>query len=192
MDAGIRPRRAFAATLRARLVNPVVRAVLRSPWHRVLSGSMLLLAYTGRRSGICRELPAMYAVLGDRFVVVAGQPDTKTWWRNFAGERRPVTVTVAGRRERHRGRLLGTRTAGHQLAVDAYRARYPRVPVGNATPVLVLTPQHRGQRYLPTGSAAGGQPESRRVHDVAERPRLLPTASAEPGSPAPRGPRHGR
>jgi hypothetical protein len=140
MDAGIRPRRTLAATLRAHLVNPVVRGLLHSPAHRVLSGSTLLLAYAGRRSGVRRELPAMYAVLGDRFVVVAGQPDTKTWWRNFAGDVRPVTVTVAGQRRSGRARLLDSRTAEHHVALAAYRQRYPRVPVDDTTPVLDVTP----------------------------------------------------
>jgi hypothetical protein len=85
----------------------------------------------------------MYAVLGERFVVIAGQPDTKTWWRNFAGDVRPVTVTVAGRHDCCRAQLLDARTAEHQLALDAFRERYPRVPVGDSTPVLVLTPDHR-------------------------------------------------
>jgi hypothetical protein len=140
MDADIRPRRAFTAALRAHLVNPVVRTLLRSPAHRLMSASVLLLTYTGRRSGVRREVPAMYAVLGDRFVVVAGRPDTKTWWRNFTGDVRPVTVTVASRHTSCRGQLLEPRTADYQLAVDAYRERYPRVPVGDSTPVLVLTP----------------------------------------------------
>ena len=143
MDADIRRRRTFAATVRAHIVNPVVRSLLRSPAHRLLSGSVLLLAYTGRRSGVRRELPAMYAVLGDRFVVIAGQPDTKTWWHNFAADVRPVTLTVAGRRSRCGARLLEPRTAEHQLAVDAYRERYPRVPVGDSTPVIVLIPDHQ-------------------------------------------------
>jgi hypothetical protein len=82
----------------------------------------------------------MYAVLGDRFLVAAGQPDTKTWWRNFAGDARSVTVTVAGRPENCRARLLEPGTAEHQRAVDAYRERYPRAPLGDATPLLVLTP----------------------------------------------------
>jgi hypothetical protein len=142
MDADIRPRRTLAATVRAHLVNPVVRSLLRSPAHRLLSGSVLLLAYSGRRSGVRRELPAMYAVLGDCFVVLAGQPDTKTWWRNFVGDVQPVTVTVAGRHTSCRARLMDPRTAEHQLALDAYRERYPRVPVQDATPVLVLTPDH--------------------------------------------------
>jgi hypothetical protein len=144
MDADIRRRRTLAATVRAHIVNPVVRSLLRSPAHRLLSGSVLLLAYTGRRSGVRRELPAMYAVLGDRFVVIAGQPDTKTWWHNFAGDDvRPVTVTVAGRRSCCGTRMLEPQTAEHQLAVDAYRQRYPRVPVGDSTPVLVLTPDRQ-------------------------------------------------
>jgi deazaflavin-dependent oxidoreductase (nitroreductase family) len=140
MDADTRRARTLAARVRAHVVNPVVRILLRSPAHRVLSRSVLLLAYTGRRSGVLRELPVMYAVLGRRFVVIAGKPETKTWWRNFAGEVRQVTVTVAGRRSSCRAHLVDARTAEHQEALDAYRERYPRVPVGDATPVLVLTP----------------------------------------------------
>jgi deazaflavin-dependent oxidoreductase (nitroreductase family) len=140
MDADIRRRRTLAATARTHVVNPVVRELLRSPAHRLLSGSVLLLAYTGRRSGEHRELPTMYAELDDSFVVVAGQPDTKTWWRNFAGDVQPVTVTVAGRQRSCLARLVAPGTAEHSPAVDAYRERYPRAPVGDAAPVLVLTP----------------------------------------------------
>jgi hypothetical protein len=140
MDADIRTRRTLAGSVGDLVMNPVVRGLLRSPAHRLVSGSVLLLTYTGRRSGVRRELPVMYAMLGDRFVVVAGQPDTKTWWRNFAGDVRPATVTVAGRHNSCRARLLGLGTVEHQLALDAYRERYPRLPIGNAIPVLVLTP----------------------------------------------------
>jgi deazaflavin-dependent oxidoreductase (nitroreductase family) len=104
---------------------------------------VLLLEYTGRRSGVRRELPAMYAVLGGRYVVAVGQPETKTWWRNFTGDVRPVTVTVAGRRRSCRARLLDPRTAEHQSALGAYRQRYPRVSLGDATPILDVTPDHR-------------------------------------------------
>ena len=142
MDADIRTGPTFATRFRAHLVNPVVRRLLRTPAHRVLSSSVLLLAYTGRRSGTPRELPVMYAVLGERFVVVVGQPEAKTWWRNFTGEVRPVTVTVAGRRVSCRAQLVGSTSADHQRALAAYRARYPRLPVEDATPVLVLAPDH--------------------------------------------------
>jgi F420H(2)-dependent quinone reductase len=143
MDADIRPRRTLAGSVGDLVMNPFVRGLLRSPAHRLLSKSVLLLAYTGRRSGVRRELPVMYAMLGDRFVVVAGQPDTKTWWRNFAGDDRPVAVTVAARHNSCRAHLLEPGTVEHQLALDAYRERYPRVPLRDATSVLALTPENR-------------------------------------------------
>jgi hypothetical protein len=143
MDADIQPRRTLAARLRGHLVNPVVRCLLRTPAHRVLSGSVLLLAYTGRRSGVRRELPAMFAMLDDRYVVVAGRPETKTWWRNFTSDVQLATVTLAGRRHSCQARLLEPRTAEHQLALGAYRERYPHVPVEDAIPVLVLTLDNR-------------------------------------------------
>ena len=62
---------------RGLVVNPVVRTLLRSPAHRLLSGSLLLLDDTGRRSGRRYVLPVAYA--GDDLVVVVGQPATKSW-----------------------------------------------------------------------------------------------------------------
>ena len=47
-----------------RFINPFVKAVLRSPVHRLLSGSLVLLTYTGRRSGRRYTLPVMYAEQG--------------------------------------------------------------------------------------------------------------------------------
>lgn len=140
---GARRARSVAATLRARLVNPVVRCLLRTPLHRALSASVLLLSYTGRRTGVRRELPVMFAPLDDGYVVVAGQPGTKTWWRNFSGDARPVTVVRAGQRRRCRARLLEPGTEEHRRALDAYRQRYPRVPVEGAVPVVLLRPDHQ-------------------------------------------------
>jgi hypothetical protein len=136
-------RRTLAAAVRPHVVDPVVRGLLRSPAHRLLSGSVLLVACTGRRSGVRRELPVMYAETGGHYVVVAGRPDTKTWWRNFADDVRPVTLTVAGRLGSARARLLEPSSAAYRLALDAYRVRYPPVPVEETTPVLVLSPDHR-------------------------------------------------
>jgi deazaflavin-dependent oxidoreductase (nitroreductase family) len=109
--------------LRRALVNPVVSAVLRSPAHRVLSGSYLLLQYTGRRSGRRRELPVAYARDGERLLVVAGRPQGKRWWRNFRGPH-AVEVIVAGERRPGRGRLLVGEA--REQALRAYVERFPR------------------------------------------------------------------
>jgi hypothetical protein len=117
--------------------------LLRSPAHRLLSGSVLLLAYTGRRSGVRHEFPAMFAVAGDRFVVIAGRPQTKTWWHNFGTDPQAVEVTSAGRRRSCRASRPDSTTDQYRQALDAYRRRFPRVPVEDGTPVIVLVPDDR-------------------------------------------------
>ncbi len=109
--------------LRRALLNPLASALLRSPAHRLLSGSHLVLAYTGRRSGRRRELPVMYARDGGRLLVVAGRPEGKRWWRNFC-EPREVEALVSGERRRGRGRLLAGKE--REEALSAYLARFPR------------------------------------------------------------------
>jgi CBS domain protein/F420H(2)-dependent quinone reductase len=138
--ATARPARSPSAAARARLVNPVVRRVLRSPAHRVLSGSVLLLEYTGHRSGERHELPAMFAAAGDRLVVIAGRPGTKTWWHNFGRRPQAVTATVAGRRRTYRAVRPDAATDLYRQALETYRRRFPRVSVPSGTPLIVLVP----------------------------------------------------
>jgi F420H(2)-dependent quinone reductase len=76
---------------RNRLVNPVVRLLLRSPLHPVLSRSLVILSYQGRKTGRWRSLPCMYARDGQDLYVVPGQPDRKVWWRNL---RQPTQVCL--------------------------------------------------------------------------------------------------
>jgi deazaflavin-dependent oxidoreductase (nitroreductase family) len=132
--------RSTGGRFRARVVNPVVRAVLRSPAHRLLSGSVLLLEYTGRRSGRLRALPVMYAPAGEDLVVMAGHPATKSWWRNFDLDPRPVQVTVRSGRQNCTARRPDVGTDDHEQAVRAYRRRFPRGVPDPGGPVVVLTP----------------------------------------------------
>jgi deazaflavin-dependent oxidoreductase (nitroreductase family) len=131
--------RSVAARFRARVVNPVLRLLLQSPAHRMLSGSVLLLDYTGRRSGRRYGLPVMYASTGDGFVVMAGQPAHKTWWRNFGGEPQPVAATVGGKRTMCTARLLDVGADEHRQAVQAYQRRFPKMVLDPTAPVLLIT-----------------------------------------------------
>ena len=63
--------------------NAVVETVLKSPLHGIMSGKMVLIRYLGTRSGTEHTLPVQYADAHNGLVVVVGQPNTKTWWRNF-------------------------------------------------------------------------------------------------------------
>lgn len=108
-----------------RVFNPLVVAILRSPAHRLLSGALLLLTVTGRRSGRNFTFPVMYAPDGDDLLVFVGMHEEKQWWRNLRGGAE-VTVRVRGQEESRDAELLtGDRTAlAEPLA--AYLRRFPK------------------------------------------------------------------
>jgi len=67
-----------------RVINPVVKGVLCSPIHGLMSHNTMLLRFSGRRSGRVFELPVSYAELDGTiygFTALSGQ-----WWRNFEGQ----------------------------------------------------------------------------------------------------------
>jgi hypothetical protein len=67
--------------------NTLVIALLRSPLHRLLSGSTDVIRYTGRRTGQQHEVPTQFARHDDDVIVLVGRPERKTWWKNFRTER---------------------------------------------------------------------------------------------------------
>jgi len=79
-----------------RTTNPVVKALLRSPLHRIASGSTALITVTGRRSGRSYTFPVSYRREGDVVRIVVGWPESKVWWRNLTGEGAPVKIALAG------------------------------------------------------------------------------------------------
>lgn len=81
--------------------NLLVRAILRSPAHRLLSNRVLLLTYTGRRTATAYTIPVQYVAERDTLRVKVGVPERKLWWRNL---RRPATAVRV--RLRLRGRDL--------------------------------------------------------------------------------------
>jgi hypothetical protein len=81
-----------------RFVNPLVKWILRSPIHRLLSSHLLLISVTGRRSGRVYEIPVAYHQSGDSTTINVGAPERKQWWRNFRN-RRPTHVIIRGDRQ---------------------------------------------------------------------------------------------
>lgn len=76
------------------VANPLLRVVLRSPLHGLVSDSLLLLSYEGRRSGDRFRTPVAYERDGDEFVVTTFR-EAGTWWRNFQ-DGHPATVWLRG------------------------------------------------------------------------------------------------
>ena len=74
-----------------KIVNPAVRLILRSPWHEMMSNSLLLITYKGRKSGMEYSLPVQYVSDNRTIYIIVGMPEKKTWWRNL---RRSATVQL--------------------------------------------------------------------------------------------------
>lgn len=77
-----------------RVYNPAVILLLRSSLHGLISGSTMLISYTGARSGNFYTLPVNY-VRDDRDLLCVS-PSTHSWWKNLRGGS-PVTVLLGGR-----------------------------------------------------------------------------------------------
>ncbi|MDH3724829.1 MAG: nitroreductase family deazaflavin-dependent oxidoreductase, partial [Thermoleophilia bacterium] len=118
-------KRSLQRALRRRLANPIVRATLRSRLHRLLSGALILVTYTGRRSAREFTIPVMYVQTGARLVVFVGDAEHKQWWRNLRGGA-PVEVQLRG--SRHRGHAVAVRGSAGELdaPLREYLARFPK------------------------------------------------------------------
>ncbi len=104
--------------------NPVVRPLLRSRFHRLLSGLLLLITVTGRKTGGRHTFPVMYARDDADIVIVAGWASKKRWWKNLIGGG-DVTLLIRGETVHGRGTALVEPSAERGRALRAYLTRYP-------------------------------------------------------------------
>lgn len=80
-----------------RLLNPIVTALLRSRLHGWMSADVMLLTFTGRKTGRTYTTPVTYVRDGSRVRVFTQSP----WWRNC---RDGAEVTLLLQGAEHRGR----------------------------------------------------------------------------------------
>ncbi len=74
------------------LANRLVTTILRSPWHRLRSNRLLLLTFTGRKSGEEFTTPVRYVQKGETLQLIVVYP----WWKNLVGQA-PVRLLLRGR-----------------------------------------------------------------------------------------------
>jgi len=80
------------------VINTIVRALLKSPLHRLMSDSFLVMYYTGRKSGKSFRTPVRYMrVDGGVRVFTANHTQ---WWRNIAANPN-VDLLIAGKTSPH-------------------------------------------------------------------------------------------
>ncbi len=74
--------------------NNIVRPMLKSPLHFLMSGSTMLVTYTGRKSGTEITVPVNYVQVGDTLLTIS-QPD-RVWWKNLR-DGKPVHLLIKGK-----------------------------------------------------------------------------------------------
>lgn len=117
--------------------NSFISFLLRSPLHSLLSGSLLLITVTGRKSGQPHTTPVNYVRVGNELLIVSS-PD-RIWWKNLRGSA-PVRIRLQGRD------LIGQGSAiEHQSEV-----------VEGLIELMKAAPAY--QKYLGVSLAPDGQP----------------------------------
>jgi hypothetical protein len=83
--------------------NPLMKAILLSPLHPLMSKNMAVLLVTGMRSGKTYSFPVNYQ--RERNIVWITSMKDRTWWRNLRGGAN-VTLRIQGKDHKGRGEVF--------------------------------------------------------------------------------------
>ncbi len=95
--------------------NPILSWLLRSPLHIFVSKNMMLISYTGRKSGRLFTTPVNYYRLLDargEYLVTFSNPQ-RVWWRSLRGGA-TVTLLLQGRTRQAWAEAIEDPTIGEQ------------------------------------------------------------------------------
>ena len=126
------------------IINPVVKCVLRSPLHRLMSHNTVLLEFTGRKSGRAYSTPVGYYATGREVRCFTDR--NNQWWRNLAGVKE-IGLTVKGQR------LTGKPSVDASGGPDTRKA---------LKELLLASPRdasYAGVSFYPTGAPVAGDIE---------------------------------
>ena len=74
-----------------RWYNPTVKWLLRSPLHKLISGSIMLLEVRGVKTGRVIQVPVNYIRMDEDILIISRKE--RTWWRNLR-EQAKVTLFI--------------------------------------------------------------------------------------------------
>lgn len=142
-----------------RRINPCMKRLLRSRLHHLVSGSLLLVTFTGRRSGRSYTTPVSY--IREQDMVTFVTPRVCRWWVNIPTGS-TVTLLLAGREHTGEATLLADDQAEKVIRIRR---------------LLELLP--RDARYYPVTLDAEGKPDPAELASAAREHvvvlvRLLP------------------
>lgn len=105
------------------IINPVMIFLLQSPVHRLWSNSILLVHFTGRKSGKAYVTPARYVRMDGRIRCYSTK-DTQ-WWKNLRNDAK-VRLTVAGAKLAYTTSVMEDSPAEVRQALAHYFSIYPQ------------------------------------------------------------------
>lgn len=101
-------------------VNQAMKFVLRSPVHGIVSNSVLLISFTGRKSGKVYTTPVSYSQSGDQVTIFTHA----TWWKNLHGDT-PITLRIRGQERQGMAQPVAE---DKQAIADALSAHLRKTP----------------------------------------------------------------
>lgn len=115
------------------VINPMMTIMLRSPLHGLMSSSLMLVRFRGRRSGREFVTPVRYLRAGDEVHCFTAR-HTK-WWPNMRPEA-SVQLTIAGQESTYRMRAILDDTARVKPALEAMLRAFPQdAPYFDMSPI---------------------------------------------------------
>ena len=102
--------------------NRFMSWLLNSPFHGLISGSILLIIYTGRRSGKEFSAPLNYVRDGNTLWLTSVRD--RTWWRNFR-EEWPIRVLLQRKEVEGLGEAITKQDALNGAFHDFFRLSPP-------------------------------------------------------------------
>ncbi len=78
-------------------MNRVMVPLAASPrWRWLVDRYVVVVTYTGRRSGRTFSTPVFYRRRGDKVTIRVALSGEKSWWRNFQGDGGPISLGLRG------------------------------------------------------------------------------------------------
>ena len=105
------------------VVNRVMKGLLLSPLHGLMSGNIMAIYFTGRKSGRRLATPVRYLREGDAVVFCLTGKETR-WWPNFLVPT-AVHLQLAGKRLAAQAQALPDDAVATEAALRRMLARFP-------------------------------------------------------------------
>ena len=104
------------------VINPLMRMFLHTPFHWLLSNSVMLITFTGRKTGRHYTTPVRYIKDGE--TVRCFSSDVNRWWKNLRGGGE-VVLRIRGRDGHYAARLIEDDPVEIEQGLRDYFDRYP-------------------------------------------------------------------